>query len=214
MLLLRRSPTAAAALLLRRRGGAPSAAAARRAAAATSAAAAAGSACTGSPAAPAITSAVSGPKDLPKDLRLAIVGDVHDAWSEADAAALAHLSVDFTLFVGDFGNENVPVVAAIAALPDKAALLGNHDAWYSMSRARREKKAQQSHPATMAGVDLAAPAVDRVAQQLALLGDAHVGFRSLDVPGRRLSVVGARRRRRLPRPPPPTAATGYFARRR
>lgn len=74
--------------------------------------------------------------DAHESFRLAIVGDVHDVWSEADEAALHHLAatgrLDFVLFVGDFGNENVPLVARVAALRlPHAAILGNHDAWYA-----------------------------------------------------------------------------------
>lgn len=67
-------------------------------------------------------------------VRLAIVGDVHDQWSEADARALALLAPDAVLLLGDFGNEAVALVRSIARslaaldLP-KAVILGNHDAW-------------------------------------------------------------------------------------
>ena len=40
------------------------------------------------------------------DLKIAIVGDVHDQWDENDRDALHALNVDLVLFVGDFGNES------------------------------------------------------------------------------------------------------------
>lgn len=62
--------------------------------------------------------------------RLVLVGDVHDAWGPRDAAALRHLSPSMVLFVGDFGNEALKIVAEVAALNlPKAVILGNHDAW-------------------------------------------------------------------------------------
>jgi hypothetical protein len=62
--------------------------------------------------------------------RLVLVGDVHDAWGPRDVAALRHLSPSMVLFVGDFGNEAVKIVADVAALDmPKAVILGNHDAW-------------------------------------------------------------------------------------
>ena len=69
---------------------------------------------------------------------VAIVGDCHDQWDAADGAALEALGPDLVLFVGDFGNENVDVVRAVSALRlPKAAILGNHDAWFSVFRNRK-----------------------------------------------------------------------------
>ncbi len=69
-----------------------------------------------------------------KSIKIAVVGDVHDSWDADDAVALKHLDVDLVLFVGDFGNESVEVVRAIADIDlPKAAIFGNHDAWYSAS---------------------------------------------------------------------------------
>ena len=67
-------------------------------------------------------------------IKIAVVGDVHDLWEAEDNAALKDLHVDLVLFVGDFGNESVEVVKEIAALDlPYAAIMGNHDAWYSAS---------------------------------------------------------------------------------
>jgi len=119
------------------------------------------------------------PPDRP--LTLAIVGDVHEAWGPEDGLALQHLGVDLVLLVGDFGNESVSTVAAIAHLPiPKAVVLGNHDAWYSATDWGRKKcpydRTQE----------------DRVQQQLDLLGETHVGYSYLDFPALGLSVVGGR----------------------
>jgi uncharacterized protein (TIGR04168 family) len=114
-------------------------------------------------------------------LKLAIAGDIHDQWSLADNQALEALGVDLVLFVGDFGNESVEVVRCISqlALP-YAAICGNHDAWYTASTWGR-KKAPYNHIVE-----------DRVQEQLALLGDAHVGYGVRDFPALNLSVVGGR----------------------
>lgn len=117
----------------------------------------------------------------PDPLTLAVVGDVHDQWSDADALALYRLGVDLVLFVGDFGNEAVALVRQVAALDlPKAVILGNHDAWYSATPWGRKKcpyNPQQE---------------DWVAQQLQALGDIHVGYGHLDLPQFGLSVVGGR----------------------
>ena len=116
-----------------------------------------------------------------QSITIAIVGDVHDQWSEADSLALQHLNVDLALFVGDFGNEAVDVVRQISTVPiPKAAIMGNHDAWYSASSWGRKKAPYDKSKE------------DRVQQQLDLLGEAHVGFSKLDFPQLNVSVVGSR----------------------
>ncbi len=108
-------------------------------------------------------------------IRIAIVGDIHDQWGQADHQALELLKVDLVLFVGDIGNENIEVVRAIATLSiPKAVILGNHDAWYAI---RKKKQPDQE---------------DGVKKQLELLGNTHVGFSYLDFTDLGLSVVGAR----------------------
>jgi uncharacterized protein (TIGR04168 family) len=116
-----------------------------------------------------------------RSLTLAIIGDVHDQWDEQDAQALRHLGVDLVLLVGDFGNEAVAVVRAIAALDiPKAVILGNHDAWYSATAWGRLKCPYDRQRE------------DWVQTQLDLLGPAHVGYGKLDVPDFGISVVGSR----------------------
>ena len=114
-------------------------------------------------------------------ITIAVIGDVHDRWDADDAIALKHLGVDLVLLVGDFGNESVEIVRAIAALDiPKAVVLGNHDAWYSATEWGIKKcpydRTQE----------------DRVQQQLDLLGEVHVGYGKLDFPAFNLTVVGAR----------------------
>lgn len=114
-------------------------------------------------------------------LTIAVVGDVHDCWEADDGVALKHLGVDLVLLVGDFGNESVEVVRAIAALDiPKAAIFGNHDAWYSATEWGRKKCPYDRQKE------------DRVQQQLDLLGAAHVGYSKLDLPNLGLTIVGGR----------------------
>ncbi|WP_373542199.1 TIGR04168 family protein [Chamaesiphon sp.] len=117
----------------------------------------------------------------PKPIRIAIVGDVHDQWETADEIALHHLNVDLVLLVGDFGNESVELVARLATLDlPKAAIFGNHDAWYTASDWGRSKSPYD-------------PLIeDRVQQQTDLLGVSYVGYGKLDFPDLNLSVVGSR----------------------
>lgn len=114
-------------------------------------------------------------------IKIAVVGDIHDQWEADDGIALYELGVDLVLFVGDFGNESVEVVRAIAALDiPKAAVFGNHDAWYTATDWGR-KKSPYNHKKE-----------DWVQQQIELLGETHVGYGKLDFPTLNLTVVGSR----------------------
>jgi uncharacterized protein (TIGR04168 family) len=62
----------------------------------------------------------------------------------------------------------------------KAAIMGNHDAWYTASEWGRKRCPYDRKKE------------DRVQQQLDLLGEAHVGYGKLDFPDLNLSVVGSR----------------------
>ncbi|MGF1675162.1 MAG: TIGR04168 family protein, partial [Rivularia sp. (in: cyanobacteria)] len=116
-----------------------------------------------------------------KTLKIAVVGDVHDQWENEDGIALERLNVDLVLFVGDFGNESVEVVRKIASLDiPKAAVMGNHDAWYTATEWGRKKCPYDRTKE------------DWVQQQLDFLGDIHVGFGKLDFPEFNLTVVGSR----------------------
>lgn len=124
-------------------------------------------------------SSLSSPLD--RAIRIAVVGDVHDQWGPEDAIALHHLAIDLVLFVGDFGNEAVGVVRQIAALDlPKAAIFGNHDAWYSATDWGRKKCPYDPTQE------------DRVQTQIDLLGSAQVGYAQLDFPEFDLTVVGGR----------------------
>src|SRR5919199_1549070 len=114
-------------------------------------------------------------------VKIAVVGDVHALWEDEDAIALKHLGVDLVLFVGDFGNESVDVVRRIACIDlPNAAILGNHDTWYTASDRGRKRCPYDRNKE------------DWVQQQLDLLGEAHVGYGYLDFPNLKLSVVGSR----------------------
>jgi uncharacterized protein (TIGR04168 family) len=124
---------------------------------------------------------VNSQSDQKHVLKIAVVGDVHDLWEAEDELALRHLGVDLLLLVGDFGNEAVKVVQAIAQVDiPKAVILGNHDAWFSATEWGIKK----------CPYDRAAE--DWVQQQLDLLGIHHVGYGQLDFPALKLSVVGSR----------------------
>lgn len=114
-------------------------------------------------------------------IKIAVVGDIHDLWEAEDAIALHELGVDLVLFVGDFGNEAVEVVQMIASIDiPKAAIMGNHDAWYTASDWGRKRCPYDRDKE------------DWVQEQLDLLGEAHVGYGKLDFPEFKLSVVGSR----------------------
>lgn len=116
-----------------------------------------------------------------KSIKIAVVGDVHDRWEPEDGEALKHLGVDLVLFVGDFGNESVEVVRAIAQLDiPKAAVFGNHDAWYTATEWGRS---QCPYDRTQE---------NWVKQQLDLMGEAHVGYGKRDFPELGVTVVGSR----------------------
>jgi uncharacterized protein (TIGR04168 family) len=116
-----------------------------------------------------------------QDLKIAIVGDVHDQWEQADHDALHALQVDLVLFVGDFGNESVEVVRQVSQLDlPKAIIFGNHDAWYSSTKSGRENA---PYDRTIE---------DRLQIQLDLIGDTHVGYGKLEFPQWDLTVVGGR----------------------
>lgn len=114
-------------------------------------------------------------------LKIAVIGDVHDQWEIEDGIALKYMGVDLVLFVGDFGNESVDVVKAIASLDlPKAAVMGNHDAWYTATEWGRKKCPYDRTKE------------DWVQEQLDLLGSAQVGYSKLDFPAWNLTVVGGR----------------------
>lgn len=125
-------------------------------------------------------------KTIDGNVRIVCVGDVHGQWSELDEEALAALSPDVVLFVGDYGNENVAVVKRIADFSSRteaqcAAVLGNHDGFYTMSHIGRERCPYDS------------TLFDRVQEQLDLLAPINPSYRSLTLKSPvQFSVVGGR----------------------
>lgn len=118
---------------------------------------------------------------LSQQIKIAVVGDVHDHWDHEDEVALKSLGVDLVLLVGDFGNESVEVVRSVSQMNlPKAVILGNHDAWYNATDWGIQ---QCPYDRTQE---------NRLQQQLDLLGDLHVGYGKLDFPELGLSVVGSR----------------------
>ena len=116
-----------------------------------------------------------------QNIKVAVVGDVHSDWNEYDCQALNFLKVDLVLFVGDFGNESLPIVRSVAELKiPKAVILGNHDAWFTATPWGR-KRSPYDHKIE-----------DRVQEQLDLLNITHVGYGYLDFPRLEISVVGSR----------------------
>jgi uncharacterized protein (TIGR04168 family) len=116
-----------------------------------------------------------------QEIKIAVVGDIHDQWNDRDRAALSHLGVDLVLFVGDFGNESVSVVREIAQLDlPKAVVFGNHDAWYTATEWGRKKCPYDRDRE------------DWVQQQLDLVADCHASDRPLNFPELGVSVVGTR----------------------
>ncbi len=114
-------------------------------------------------------------------VKIAVIGDIHDLWELEDNAALKHLGVDLALFVGDYGNEAVEVVRRVAAVDlPKAAVMGNHDAYYSASN-----KGIKNCPYDRTQEDW-------VQLQMDLLGDDHIGFSKREFPQFGLTVVGGR----------------------
>jgi uncharacterized protein (TIGR04168 family) len=94
---------------------------------------------------------------------LLAVGDVHGCFDDVDERFVETAGAAATLFVGDFGDEDVPLVARIAALRcPKAVVLGNHDAWWSMGRRFDDRQGLS----------------DVVRDEIRLLGAAHVSLRA------------------------------------
>ncbi|XP_068344891.1 uncharacterized protein [Pyrus communis] len=95
--------------------------------------------------------------------RIAVVGDVHDQWNlEEDRKALQLLQPDLVLFTGDFGEENVELVKSVADLDLAKAIILGNHDAWHTTQFSRN------------------------------LGEEHVGYRRLDYPAVKLSVVGGR----------------------
>jgi len=135
-------------------------------------------------------------------LKLAVIGDVHDHWDDDSATALSSLNADIAIFVGDFGNENVEIVKKIASYPgkNKIFMLGNHEAWYSLTargRQRALKIAMQSSSLnannlvsnTISGPIGTSHALE---EMFKTLGKDHIGYSSTIFDQFGIAVVGGR----------------------
>jgi uncharacterized protein (TIGR04168 family) len=104
-------------------------------------------------------------------IELFVIGDVHGMWDDADRAFLEGRA-STAIFVGDFGDEDVPLVERLAAVRSpKAIMFGNHDAWNAM-------RGRGPH--------------DAVERELALAGDDFIGYRSKLIADGRIALVGGR----------------------
>eukprot|EP00210_Caulerpa_lentillifera_P002405 g2306.t1 len=120
------------------------------------------------------------PKSNDDITRIALVGDVHNLWSEEDAVALQSLHPDMTVFVGDIGDENVSLVRKISQMNfPKAVVLGNHDSFFTDEPMIRDELKPEEN-------------MDPVNAQLFILGADHIGFSSKQVPNKQVTIVGAR----------------------
>jgi uncharacterized protein (TIGR04168 family) len=121
-------------------------------------------------------------------LKLAVIGDVHGHWDDDSATALSSLNADIAIFVGDFGNEDVEIVKKVASHPmgNKIFMLGNHEAWYSLTargRQRALKVAMQSSSLTannLVSNSMSGPAgsSSTLDEMFRVLGNDHIGFSS------------------------------------
>ena len=101
-----------------------------------------------------------------------VVGDIHRSWRPEDALYLESGDQDLTLFVGDLGDEDVPMVRAVSEVnAPKAVILGNHDAWRSFSEKHVTKPLRES---------------------LDLIGSDHLAYGVREWPQAGLSIIGAR----------------------
>lgn len=99
------------------------------------------------------------------------VGDVHGQWDEADRAFVESGDQAMLVFVGDFGDETVPLVEEVSRLRcPTAIILGNHDGWKS-TRGR---------------------ITEAFRRQLAILGGQHLAWTARPLDGSRFALLGAR----------------------
>lgn len=123
---------------------------------------------------------------------LLVVGDVHNQWGDEDETAIEFINPDMVVFVGDIGNEDVDLIQRIGSYTRhrKVVVLGNHDAWYSLTsrgRQRAIKAALQSSSLKRFSGNL-----DAVLESLHVLGDCHIGYSSVAADDLGLVFAGAR----------------------
>ena len=67
-------------------------------------------------------------KKILTNLKIAIVGDCHGLWSEADVGILSIIKPDIVLFVGDISDGSVKIIKKINLINIPTfVMLGNHD---------------------------------------------------------------------------------------
>ncbi|KAL4521331.1 hypothetical protein Ndes2437B_g08078 [Nannochloris sp. 'desiccata'] len=135
-------------------------------------------------------------------LKLAVIGDVHDHWDDDSATALSSLNADIAIFVGDFGNENAEIVKKIAShsAKNKIFMLGNHEAWYSLTargRQRALKVAMQSSSLSSSNIvstTMSGPVGTSLAleEMFRTLGKDHIGYSSTIFDQFGIALVGGR----------------------
>jgi len=122
---------------------------------------------------------------------LAVIGDIHEQWDTHSAAALASLNPDAVIVLGDIGNEDVELVAQVASVPhSKAVVLGNHDAFYTMTARGRQRAVRMAlMSSSLKGM---APPGEAVRTMLSTLGSDHIGFGAKHFEELGVAVVGGR----------------------
>mmetsp|Transcript_11420 Transcript_11420/g.24420 ORF Transcript_11420/g.24420 Transcript_11420/m.24420 type:complete len:379 (-) Transcript_11420:140-1276(-) len=134
----------------------------------------------------------------PESVRIALIGDCHGQWNQHDNDALVALDADLSLFVGDFGNEDVNVVQHISCLKGRirhASIFGNHDAFFSL-RSKKHRGRHKLPELPSAEIEFCLPTFDRfpemVKAQYELLKDCDVGWGRRHFQELGLHVVGGR----------------------
>ncbi|KAI0562471.1 Calcineurin-like phosphoesterase [Gracilaria domingensis] len=125
------------------------------------------------------------PINSPRSLHLVCIGDIHSQWSEEDEMALRNLKPDIALFVGDYGDEDTRVTRRIADFATAASfpvatVFGNHDAFFTASHSGRQR-APYDRKTTC-----------RVTEQIEMLKDIDVSYRSVRFDNMPFSVCGGR----------------------
>lgn len=124
--------------------------------------------------------------ELPaRSSKIVCIGDVHGMWDETDENALRALRPDLALFVGDYGDEDVRVTKRLSQFADEvdfgvATVFGNHDAFFTASKRGRRNAPYDKGKGC------------RVKQQIEMLAQYDVSYRSVPFDDIRVSVCGGR----------------------
>ncbi|CAN8067931.1 unnamed protein product [Agarophyton chilense] len=120
-----------------------------------------------------------------RPLRLVCIGDIHSQWCETDEMALQNLKPDMAFFVGDYGDEDTRVTRRIADFAKGASfpvatVFGNHDAFFTASYSGRQRAPYDKKTTC------------RVTEQIEMLRDFDVSYRSVTFDNVPFSVCGGR----------------------